>query len=245
MIKHIFILLLILPVLACANDDDMAVGDGLVLHIDRWSGAHGTESVTVYDQSPEGNDGTLIGNAVIRNDGIEFDGTGDYVEVADTHVTNHTWIFWVNHDQLTAGSIYVYCGAVTGNEGNEHIVFRSQNAGKVWYGHCKSMGNYRFYETDAVVLQTSTWHCVAVTQSGVDVPTIYVDGGEEPSSLVGSGGVAGLPDSGVTGYTIGRNNFSGGSQYMDGLIGQGLHWNRVLSPTEITALYVNGLERHQ
>jgi len=51
----------------------------------RWmGGVHGVPALgTVRDLTSKGNDGTCVGNAFINGDGLQLDGTGDYIDISD------------------------------------------------------------------------------------------------------------------------------------------------------------------
>ena len=82
--KNVFMILTLIAMLFCiAPHSEANPTDGLVLHLSFDNNT--IQGDTVQDQSEEGNDGTIHGNAETAEgkfgDALEFDGTDDFVEV--------------------------------------------------------------------------------------------------------------------------------------------------------------------
>jgi hypothetical protein len=176
------------------------------------------------DSSGYGNDGTLRGDPqwVIGkiNGALEFDGTDDYVEVADNE-SLHLWerftlAAWIYQVESRSSRIIDKIGAGTAN--GPHLDTHPGTKLRCCSGTCIST------TTDHTL---DEWHHVAVTFDQGDVK-LYVDGsvegeGSVPSPLAGND----LP------LRIGAD--SDGQSLFHGLIDDVRVYNQALTETEILA----------
>jgi hypothetical protein len=105
----------------------------------------------VYDQSGQGNHGTLTGSngRPVRTigklgQGLSFDGVDDYVNVTDKAVFDfansgqYTWSVWMNSDNFTANGGYPTLWSQTESSGNYLSVTKMRGSPVEQAAHAKA-----------------------------------------------------------------------------------------------------------
>jgi prepilin-type N-terminal cleavage/methylation domain-containing protein len=155
------------------------------------------------------------------NNCLSFDGVNDYVTLPNLDANIFTVSIWIKRSRISvAGGQDRLLMSV--NDNGWGVYFNSDNKiylGKVSVNETPSTGT---------IADTSNWHHIVVSLSGSNA-NFYIDG-------VSSGTVAYSSTFNSSGgsYTIGSR---GTNEYFNGLIDEVRVYNRVLSQTEITALY--------
>lgn len=202
--------------------------DGLVL----WMAYMNTGSVsalgTVKDYSGNGNDGTCVADAYVDNQGMNFDGTGDYITLSSTSISlvdeDFTFMAWFR---------------TTGSGQTSIISNYFGGSAFVWLG--KSSGNNAFWQTrdssDQLITLTSSttinddnWHfIVGVRDTTNNICQLYLDGEFETSSVDNRTG-----NFGSSTYLAGSGNYT---SFWNGKIDDVQIYNRALSAGEIKLNY--------
>ncbi|MBD3248539.1 hypothetical protein GF336_00660 [Candidatus Woesearchaeota archaeon] len=187
------------------------------------------------ENSEYGNDGTLNGIpswiSGKLGDGLDFDGSNDYVSLADDIIETGAdsvcaWIYPTGWGE--GWSSYGYGRIVDNgnfifniNEENEYLQFSSDGASNSAYSGANS-------------ISLNTWHHVCATRDSSGDANIYIDG-----SLSGlSDQNSGTPAAGTSSVYIGDR--SSGGRAFDGKIDEVSTWNRALSSLEVSQLYNSG-----
>lgn len=215
------------------------VTNGLVGH---WAMDDGS-GTTAVDFSGNGNDGTFVNSPTWTTGKLDgalsfVAANTDYVSVPDnTSLRPTTWTLsaWVKLNSLPGA-------------GNVYPIFMKQ-------GHAAGYGAYGFSVDDLFCSQsfgggfqdsvggqagtcagftvsTGVWYHVATTWDGTDLH-LYVDG-----VLVDSNLGSGLTPANNAGYPVSIGKFLG-TYYMDGVIDDARIYDRPLSDTEISQLYLH------
>ncbi|MCX6271806.1 MAG: dockerin type I domain-containing protein [Bacteroidetes bacterium] len=193
------------------------------------------------DESGNGNNGTINGAALttdrfgIANSAFSFNGSSNYISLPGMAVqgtSGRSISFWVKTTTTNISSMVVATGSGSNQNGatfNIRLDNQSKYAG--FMGGCFTSGGYDLFPAGTVILNNNTWHNVIVTFSSGTL-LFYVDGIYEKT--------ANLPVS-----TNGQSNFIGKSNdvnqankaWFNGVIDDVGFWNRVLTQSEITALF--------
>lgn len=182
------------------------------------------EELQTGDKTPNSNHGTVYG-ATVGSDSTTFDGTNDYIDVGNVNIANTLpWTvgFWVKGSDFEAGAANQWF--VQGDSSITGISYYSQNRIVVYsnsYSNLDWDGEFTFLN--------NVWYDIVVASNGTTV-SLYVNG-----SLISTK----TPGNGNTQFGI---NLLGRStaQYYNGLMSDIRFYNRLLSTSEITALYNNG-----
>jgi hypothetical protein len=180
------------------------------------------------DASGHGNDGVVHG-ATLSEDRFEgsnrayyFDGTDDYIRIADSPSLNITGNLTISAWILTKSTITTVFGNMLEISPHSGFSLKIENGGKVrlFSGDKSLFGN--------APVNTGDWTHIAVTLSGTTA-TSYVNG------VMDNSGIGGIPTSSNVDQTIGASYtphyfFKG---YMDDV----RIYNRALSYSEIQQLY--------
>ncbi len=197
-----------------------------------WRLNEGTGS-TVYDDSGNGNDGTIYGAQWVTGKlgkALYFDGIDDYVNLGnDTSLDiqeTMSWSFWINLD-CDRNNVVLSRG-VYNNSGYQITI----NYGQVKFRTYHSGGMVDSYTVWGTV-GSGNWHHVVISlESGL--VKFYIDGVE--SSYVKN--VHNVTPSGTKYAYLGA--YSGLSYFMDGSIDELKIYDRNLSAEEVEKLYEAG-----
>jgi Concanavalin A-like lectin/glucanases superfamily len=227
--------------------DDVLNGLVAWWKLDETSGAAADDAVGA-------NDGTLQNGPVWTTDGrvnggLNFDGTNDYVSVADAGAFTPTtsgfstsaWVYFRSLEvsgSQTRGSIvnkmhpacsgqwewglYAYAG---NSSGNAPLTFATMT----------SAGSDLSVAADTVNLTFNRWYHVAGTVDANGVARLYVDG-----TLVATGPSAAFPTNTIQPVNIGKHCGSGNQWEHNGFIDDVRIYNRTLSAAEVMKIYKAG-----
>ena len=198
--------------------------------------ANGTGSGITYGQTGK------VGNA------ISFDGSNDYIYFPDTPDTNFTfgagctvsWNMWYKASSTGQSARLWSQARGSGGGSNERGVTFGIVSG-TGFNLFASTSNSDYYlnGTDANVIPNDTnWHMLTVTfdeDGGSNNLKIYIDGS---SVATRSGTTSGSASNPAYYPNIGR--MVSATEYFAGLIDEYSIWSRVLTTSEITALYNSG-----
>lgn len=190
--------------------------------------ANGTRGVT--DLSKYGNNGTLIANSIQNRSGkfgksMEFDGVGDYIEIADSDSLdvhkNFTWAAWIYLREGTKDVMFSKgasgIGAVLEISGSSLSI--RERAGPT-------------IVTGTQTISDNAWHHVAAVYNMTDV-SLYVNGVLDINS---SFSITGDEESTTT-LRIGKDHLDIGISQHKGMIDEAMMFSRALSSDEISYLY--------
>ena len=219
----LFAQLLVLPAQA------LVIANGLIGH---WAG-----DGTAADSTPNGNDGTLVGNTTysqgIFGQAFSFDGSGDHVSIPDDDL----WSFSGDFTVAVWATFATQPGGSIGNPGSSFIA-HDEGGGlqdKWWLAlganqvnfHINGPGSVFLAETTLSPILLDTWYHFAAKREG-NLFTIFIDG------VAGASESSPLPITNAsTPLTIGWSEIS---FYHHGLIDDVTLYDRALSDTEIGIL---------
>jgi hypothetical protein len=206
-----------------------------------WNGTAGE----VIDSSGNGNNGTGNGGVTTGagkfGKGGDFDGSDDYVEIADSAELRPGDNSW---------TVAVWAKPENASQ-NRPIVAKRQNAGTfdqfnlIVCGNlqCGSSGrrlsvlyrgdnNYRYSLSDIDVADGNWHHFVMVADKSADIVRLYMDGVELSITTSSSGPWPVLNNTDP--LQIGGEN---GSKFFNGQIDETRIYNRALTPAEVQSLY--------
>jgi hypothetical protein len=221
-------LLFVFALLAGTANGDLQ--SGLVAHWE-FEGDF-TDSVGLNDATPKG-DAKIVTDAE-RGQVVEFDGTGDYLEIANSPSLNITGdqltlAAWVWHDNV-AGDPEIIIAKVYNNTSHQspyfsyglHILTNGQP--RIWISRTGGTAN----APGTTNLQSAKWYHLAGVYDGAQL-RLYLDGKQVASTNV-SGNLLGYD-------TVLRLGINGGlTEPMDGKLDDVRIYNRVLSELEILSL---------
>lgn len=212
---------------------------GLVAHYKLWAGLMAASKV--FDYSLNGNLGILKGTIVFKYPGVDFNGTDEYIEIADhadfsfgdgsddSPFSISAWIYMDN------SSLFIASKYAT----NQYEWAFYTSAGKIRFTIYKldaeTSYQRRIYNT---ALSTGQWHHVVVTYDGrggtsaVAGIKIYIAGTRKDDAEI-TGGTYGAMSDGTAPFYIGRH----ASNYTDGLIDDIRVFKKELSIAEIKSIY--------
>jgi len=200
------------------------ITDGLMGY---WAFDEG-EGTVAYDASGNGNDGTLEGDPQwvtgMINGALEFDGSDDYVEVAD-HETLQQWegftiAAWINQYESRGSGMRIIDKCTAGTSNGPHM--------DTYPGTVIRSCSGTSCDSTAAQHSLNEWHHVAVTYEQ-GAKNIYVDG------LLGETAMTGSPLTGNTiPLTIGCD--SNKANLFMGMIDEAAYFGRALTQDEIWVL---------
>lgn len=221
-----------------------------------------SSGTSAADSSGNGLTGTLTNGPVWQSTGgqiggaLSFDGSNDYVTIPDpgtgsvldfTTGDSITVSAWINPTSITGERIITCKGATTGVVDHNYCLF--QDAGTLYFGFDDSGGNFHGFRTTATVLGTGSWQHVAATfifNSGSSTDgKLYYNGSEFPVSTLGSNVYTTAPIVQDRPQWLGAYNPSGSpASVFNGLIDDVRIYRRILSATDIKAIYDQGKYRN-
>jgi len=214
------------------------IQSGLVLHLDAGDPASYPGSGSAWnDLSPSNNDGTLV-NGVGFNSGVgghlTFDGTNDYVELAQSSTTMAldyiTISAWVKANASTKG--WVISGGFDGTTGSVcfHLNVGGNASALILDGLAYYDGAWKNSDIATDIRGDGNWHFVTGTFNGTQL-IYYLDGVSNSSTT-------------ITADTLPKNslkprigNYVTDAEYFGGSISQVHIYNRALSAAEVLANY--------
>ena len=198
----------------------------------------------VFDLSGNGHTGTLQADTHFApgkfGSGLSFDGTGDYVGLADTALLNPssqlTIVVWA-YNTKSANQVWV------GKEGsgtNRSYYLRQTNTSGIYIGFILSEDGSAFsaWQSGNAVYPLNEWiQIAAVYNSAESSPRLYVNGALVAGSWATGAMPASLYDNSEP-LSFGVRRASGTpADYFEGKLDHVMMWNRSLSSSEIALLY--------
>ncbi len=204
--------------------------DGLVFY---WRGIPAGYAV---DESFGRNDGTLVGSPVWVGQGLDFDGSADYIDVTGLragYITlPATTIIWFKCDVLpsTTGDEYTLIRYATPATNQERWQIRVDDGDDKLEGTVE--GGTAFKSTAAIT--AGKWHQAILISYANNSHQIFLDTIAGETNATAFGGAGATPE-----LRFGVNYFNGLRDYMKGQIADIKIYNRALSPSEIADLSIN------
>lgn len=204
-----------------------------------WDFDEGSGSTT-YDTSANSNDGTIT-NASWKGAAdckygncLDFDGTGDYVDVGDDDSltnTNFSASFWINQRSLTAYQVIAGKGVTNGQrEWRLDVSYTPDaNDGKLRFLLGGSTGSWAvttYYSNTA--LTTNAWYHIVITYNGT-TQVIYINGTEDSNNSTTQ-----TLKNGNENLRIGESGE--GDKFFNGRIDHVMIFDRALTQKEIVEL---------
>ena len=199
------------------------------------------------DESGNANHGTVYGATLTEdlqgnpNSAYAFDGTDDYIEIPDSASFNFNYPItisaWIYLDDNSKGGIVGQWGY--GGAGGDAFILYVRGTKLSTYLPREGLAHLELQSNNG--LATNQWYLVSMVSTG-NLVTLYINGNEDKSEAV----IVKQVDSYQT-VEIGlEDRFSGGLNYLDGIIDEVRIYNRALTETEIQALYSleSGLVAH-
>lgn len=195
-------------------------------------------STTAYDRSGAGNNGTLTGGPTKAigkiGQALNFDGSDDYVTVADASSLDSTSALtisvWIKADNWTGESGYATLVKKDGN----YVLRKDTASGSTLRMYWWDGSNIR-YVAVTTLPTTGEWHHIVGVVTGNDVSAVYVDG-------VSSAGTAAtfLVSSRVLTNVLEIGSGASGTESFDGSIDEVRIYNTALTAAQIQTLYNQG-----
>jgi hypothetical protein len=191
------------------------------------------------DESGNGNNGTIYGNAVfaadrfgVANSAIRLNGAGEFIQIPDSPsfyfnypITLSAWIYLNDN---TKGGIVGQWGY--GGLGGDAYVLYITGTKLATYVPRPGLAHYEIQSTSS--LATGLWYHVSMVSTG-SLVTLYINGNADKSEAVTVAQVDSYQP-----VKIGlEERFYGSQNYLNGIIDSVRIYNRALSASEIQALY--------
>lgn len=202
----------LMPVSSLSQADPYFSSVSLLLSGDSFTDLSSSpKTITAYDNAQI--------STVVKKYGtgsMYFDGTGDILTVPATDSLNfgtgdftiECWFKCIAFNSTILCSTGYY---TAGNNGNYN--FRITSATQIAFAVYDGQSQVDYTEYTAPSMSLNTWYHIAVVRKAGNF-NIYLNG----TSIISKTLAASLPDAGVNGLTIGRTNYSGGTQYFNGYI---------------------------
>lgn len=152
-----------------------------------------------------------------------------------------TIMFWVKPEVTGAPNPSLAIGLGNGSGSENRYWIGYNNVSSAWYSNLYDATNGKTKNYEFGTVTDGTWQQVIVTWNGTaGVKKVYANATEDasPNKITDDSGMA-FVDIDMHG-NIGANGNAGGGNNFDGLIWQVAVWNKVLTQTEITAIYNGG-----
>ena len=215
---------------------------GLIGHW-KYHGAVAT-SGTAYDLSGNGNNGTLVGNAFIDNNGLNLDGSGDELRIAHNDQFNFGYSLW---------TIIILIQPTAPGEGNNSSVYGKQAhatqttpihlyQARSSYDIVLSLANVNYHDLlSATLIGTVTadeWTMITISRQSATNVVGYINTTKGLDETISD-----LPiKSNTDPVRLGSGNYS--DCYFTGSINDVRIYNRALSAEEIKQIYHETKGRH-
>lgn len=220
---------------ACTATDDLIA----YWKLDESTGTTATDS-TPFDNQGTYNDTPVPTTGVaptsfVNPNALDFDGVDDSILVSDTTGipaggSARTIALWINQDTITDQQTLVSLG--TGNTADQRFIFMMGTAGGNTYIFTDGINAANNISVSvAEIPTTGGWHHLAFILDGANNWEYYLDG-----TLVGSGAFSVPINTVVNDIEIGSRHDSA-TGFFDGKLDDVRIYNRVLSDTEINALF--------
>jgi len=201
-----------------------------------------------YDRSGNGNKGTITGNTTRTigkvGQALDFDGSGDYVDIADSDITDITGAISV--------SAWIKARAISSGSGNREILLKYQDSSAMYSQYRLKLNNKNvvFTISDGSSFGTVTtsndpiaignwYHVVGVwdgtTNSGG--MKIYINGALNTSAQSTISSIWDPGDGVNYRMFIGGDWLGGQQEYFDGVIDEVRLYSRALTAQEVLRLY--------
>jgi len=186
---------------------------------------------TLYDESKNGNDGTINGAtwgwSNFSKPVLDFDGTDDWVDIPNDFGIfgggqDFTVLVWVNTDVLDSAWHEVWTA-----EGENDVMLRIDDA-NAWRITVGSGGSW--YEISSAVDATDTWYLVGMRWKSGTSFSLWVDAVEEATDTSGLSSIDSSADDSALGQRL-------STEYWDGTMHGVLIYGRALTDSEITRIY--------
>ncbi len=206
-----------------------------------------TTATLAMDRSGAGNIGTLTNSPTKKagkiGQGIDFDGTDDYVSVPDNasldigDTDDLTITGWFNRDTFTTDDTILAKrnGVSTSDQG--YIAYIDDSTDKLTFENCDASSGCDEYQLESTSTFTAAgWHHFAIVwdQDSASGSEIYIDGVADSATDTGTiGNIGDLSNSVV--LAIGAESDAGNP--FDGKLDEIRVYKRALTSSEIAALY--------
>ena len=217
------------------------VSNGLVLALDAANKLSYPGSGTAWkDLSGNNNTGTLTNGPTFsaNNQGsIVFDGTNDYVDIANSTSLNPSYITlmsWIKITSFSANQNIFNKPFTSLSEPYLSYALKMDGISSPYNTIAMeiSVSGTRKVLTSTTTLNSGQWYLVVGTYNGSTLK-LYINGNQEANTTSASGTISSYS----TALQIGRSSLSGGFQYFNGYIANTLIYNRALSATEVLQNY--------
>jgi hypothetical protein len=183
--------------------------------------------------------------------GFNFDGSNDYMDLGDVNAidtsTSLSGCAWVKHDSITDDDVIFS----KNNSTDDGFFFLRDDIGsvsgrtdmyKIYFAESSGTENIQIEGvSNSSPLSKWTFVCFSFIENTANGLRLYINGVEDANSPVSTVGIIGI-DSGTQPLRIGMR--SDAVWHHDGSIDDVRIYNRVLSSTEITALYNSGNSKY-
>jgi hypothetical protein len=163
---------------------------------------------------------------------FDFDGSNDNVDITGNPlgVNNFTYSAWFNADTVSVANQNI----ITSNAGHVNYGLQVTGSGLSMYA-LNSSGTQEYLVSSTGLVSSGTWYHVAYVKSSVSGHSLYLNG----TVVASDSSFTGACDSGtLSETTIGSANNN--IQWFNGKISKVKLYNKVLTQSEITALYDEG-----
>lgn len=236
--------------IGASNTNTPSLSNGLVFYLP-FDGKD-ISGTTAFDRSGQGNNGTLT-NGPTKTIGkigqaLTFNGSNAYVAansfagasspIASGDVTFSAWVNLSASHDASASSWKIIMETSDASSTNDILLFFNTIGALGADGAlCLYVNSSPGYSacTTQVSWSSGIWQHVAGTYSGVNGAKVYVNGVQ-----VGSNGTTGRGSTKATKFTIGAHYPGGSAGYFPGTIDEVRVYNRALSASEVSKLYLSG-----
>jgi len=217
-----------------------------------WSFDEGSGTIA-HDGSGNGNDGTIVGatwTTGVSGNALDFDGTGDYVNVPDDNSLSFgdssndypfTFTAWIKRYSTGHNIIFSKYNSYASPMRQEYD-FRLDSDNKLLITLFDTSIDNRLSAVTIDTLDTQ-WHFVTATYDGSESVSglkLYIDGIERTTSVTEDPGYVAMENT-IESFKIAAAIWANGTwQFFHGIIDEVLIYNRALSDTEIQQLWEQG-----